>query len=82
MLLEYERVLKDKYPEALLERYESIVQAMAVETANRKNYQQIVKLLRKMQTYPDGEKRVADLKTKWQQQYKNRPAMMEELNRL
>lgn len=81
-LTEYEKCLKSLYPEQLLMKYESVVQNMSKNTANRKHYQELVRILRRMKKYPLGEKVVNEIVDDWKSTYKNRPAMMDELNKL
>lgn len=82
MVGEYEDVLKDLYPEKLLEKYESTVREMARLALGRAHYRKLVFILRKMQKYPGGQARVAEIISDWRVQYANRPAMMDELNKL
>jgi hypothetical protein len=78
----YGESLKKIYPEELLNKYEATVRNMATHTSNRKRYQEIVALLKQMQTYPKGKQRVKEIITDWRALYGNRPAMMDELSRL
>lgn len=79
---EYESVLKKDYPEQLLNKYRDEVNKMASYTSDRKNYQQMVSLLRRMQKMKGGSKVVEEISQQWRIRYKNRPAMMDELNKL
>lgn len=81
-LQEYEKVLKKDYPEQILNKYKDEVSKMAVHTSNRKNYTQLVSLLRKMQQMKGGSKLVEQIVSEWKIKYKNRPAMMDELRKL
>lgn len=82
MLQQYENVLKKEYPEQLLQRYKAEVNDMAVYPHGRKAYQQLVALLRRMKKIKNGSKVVADIVAEWKERYRNRPAMMDELNKL
>ena len=81
-LQEYEKVLKNDYPEQILNKYKDEVSKMAVHTSNRKNYAHLVSLLRKMQQMKGGSKLVEQIVAEWNIKYKNRPAMMDELRKL
>ncbi|NLJ41886.1 MAG: hypothetical protein GX352_09835 [Clostridiales bacterium] len=82
MLMEYEEILKDIYPKELLSKYEKKVRAMAINTASRAHYRDIVSILRRMRKYPEGNEKVMEIVSEWKQRYKNRPAMMDELSKL
>ena len=79
---EYEGILKKNYPEQLLIKYETEVNKMAVYTSDRKNYKQLVSLLRRMQKMKGGSKIVEGISEQWRMKYKNRRAMMDELSKL
>lgn len=55
---------------------------MASFTSDRKRYQQLVALLRRMKKIKGGSKVVEEIVTEWRYKYRNRPAMMDELGRL
>ncbi|MFD2116624.1 SWIM zinc finger domain-containing protein [Paenibacillus yanchengensis] len=78
----YEKKLRKLYPELLLKKYEEVVEEMASYTSDRKTYQQIVAILRKMKKYPDGQEKVVQLVSRWKTAYSNRRAMMDELKKL
>ena len=79
---EYENVLKNKYPEQILEKYKDEVNKMAVCTSNRNQYSNLVSLLRRMQKMKGGTKLVENIVGDWKVKYRNRPAMMDELRKL
>ena len=81
-LQEYEKVLKNDYPEQILNKYKDEVSKMAVHTSDRKNYAHLVSLLRKMQQMKGGSKLVEQIAAEWKVKYRNRPAMMDELRKL
>lgn len=82
MVMEYEEILKDIYPEELLNKYENTIKAMATNTSGRAHYREIVSILRRMKKYPKGKERVSGIVSNWRLRYKNRPAMMDELSKL
>ena len=55
---------------------------MASFTSDRKRYQQLVAILRRMNKIKGGIEIVDDIVKEWRIKYKNRPAMMDELSRL
>lgn len=81
-LQDYVGVLKKDYPEQILKKYKDEVKQMAVYTGDRKRYQQLVMLLRDMKKIKGGSKVVEAIVTEWKVQYRNRPAMMDELSKL
>lgn len=81
-LTEYEKSLKKKYPKELLDKYDLEIRKMAVFTSDRKRYREMVAILRRMLKYPEGNKKVEGIVLDWRMLYKNRPAMMDELNQL
>ena len=80
LLHQYTRVLNDEYPEKLLQLYREIVEKQAESTGSRKHYYQIVEELRIMKSITGGDKIVDEIIKKWKVQYKNRSAMLDELN--
>lgn len=81
-LQEYGNVLKKDYPDQILQKYKREVKQMAAYSGDRKKYQQLVALLRTMQKIKGGTKVVEEIVADWKMQYRNRPAMMEELRKL
>ena len=81
-LQRYEDVLKTEYSEQLLDKYREELEKMAFRTSNRKTYQEIAGLLRRMKKIKGGSLLVGDILADWKEKYRNRPAMMDELSRL
>lgn len=81
-LFEHEAILKDKYPELLLEKYEAELNEQLRYASGRSNYREAVSVLRRMIHYPEGSKTVSKIVEGWRIKYKNRPALMDELSRL
>jgi hypothetical protein len=81
-LYRYEDILVNIYPQAVLEKYQNEVEKLATSTSNRKIYQNIVAILRKMIEIPSGNEIVENLVSKWKHKYSNRKAMMDELKKL
>lgn len=82
LLLEYEDTLKNIYPDELLHKYEITLNEMARISNNRRQYQNVIKLLRRMKEYPNGEERMQSIASQWKVEYKKRRAMMDELGKL
>lgn len=79
---QYENILGKEYPEQILMKYKNEVNNMALHTSDRKRYQQLVSLLRRMKEIKGGSGIVDEIAAEWKARYKNRPAMMDELRRL
>ena len=79
---QYEKVLRQEYPGELLQKYTTEVNQMARHTADRKHYKELVSILRAMRNITGGDKAVREITLHWRSAYGNRPAMMDELNRL
>ena len=82
MLEQYETVLKKNYPEQLLNKYKTELYKMSVISGNRKNYSNMVAIMRRMKKISGGTKIVGQITEEWREKYRNRPAMMDELNKL
>lgn len=78
----YEKVLKNLYPTEILEKYEKEVKEFARSTTDRKRYREIVGILKTMKKYAGGVETVNSIVKEWRIMYRNRRAMMEELNSL
>ena len=81
-LREYEKELKDYYPEEVLQKYADEVNRMATHTADRRRYQEWVAILRRMSKIKGGKEKVCEIVEHWRFAYRNRPAMMDELRKL
>lgn len=79
---DYEPILKQKYPDRMLQHYVDVIQTMASYTNTRRNYWNLVEILRHMRQYPDGKQVTSEIVADWRKRYGRRPAMMEELDRL
>lgn len=78
----YEKVLAKIYPQQILEKYKVELDKMARHSGPRKHYQRLVSQLRRMQKIEGGKEAVKEIAVEWRQQYRNRPAMMEELGKV
>ena len=82
MLERYETVLKKNYPEQLLDKYKAELYKMSVISGNRKHYSNMVAIMRRMKKISGGTKLVGQITEEWREKYRNRPAMMAELDKL
>ena len=81
-LQRYEEVLKMEYPEQLLGKYREELEEMAYRTSDRRTYQEIAGLLRRMKKIKGGSALAGEILAEWRERYRNRPAMMDELSKL
>jgi len=79
-IFKYEDVIKDLAPQEILTRYERAVRNKAAYTSDRRTYQEIADLLKRMQCYSGGEELVQTLIAEFRSAYRKRPAMMQELD--
>ncbi len=77
----YESPLKKRYPKAVLEVFRAEVEQAAVKASNRQVYRDLARLLRKMETYPQGPEVVEKIVAGWRDKYSRRPALQDELSR-
>lgn len=78
----YEADLKDKYPDEMLDIYEKFARGRMKMANERRLYREIVEFTKGMLDYPGGRARVDQLIEEWTVEYKHRPAMIEELEKL
>ena len=81
LLMKYDNVLGKLYPEEVVGMYEKYLNRTAVQTADRKTYQEWVSILNRMKKFTGGESAVEKIKADWQVKYKNRRALMDELKK-
>ena len=78
-LHDYKSVLKDEYPQELLDAYLRVVKNLVSKSGTRKHYRNIAGLLKEMKSIEGGSGLVDDLVDDWKIRYKRRTAMLEEL---
>ncbi|MDR0969196.1 MAG: SWIM zinc finger family protein [Lentimicrobiaceae bacterium] len=78
-LATYESHLRTHYPERMLAFYETQITDYAAKNMGRDHYKYVADILKRMKTYPNGNKTVNTLLTHFKSIYPNRRAMMEEL---
>ena len=77
----YESLLQNKYPEELVGVYRDYLIRKAQTTHSRETYRQMMEYLKKISEYPQGVEIAYQLALQWQQKYKRRSAMMDELRK-
>lgn len=76
----YEKTLKPLFSGEILSFYKGYVENLARSSGKRSYYRNIVKILKNMQTYPEGKVTVKKLIDLWKVDYKRRTAFLEELS--
>lgn len=79
-IMGYEDVLLPKYTEEVLQTYAAQLNRMATAAGGRKEYQYWVRVLQHMKKIKGGKELVDQIVADWKVRYKNRRAMMDELN--
>lgn len=83
MILYYHDELVGHYPEILLSRYLPAIRRHAERTSDRRQYQELVKDIKRIiKDIPEGKQQLLELTRELAQIYYRRPAMVEELNKL
>ena len=77
----YGHILKD-YPDIMLRLYEDRIEALSQDVSDRATYRQISYLLRQMKKFAGGSEQMERLLHRLKNTYRNRPAMMDELNKV
>lgn len=78
----HQDLLVERYPKQVFDHYEKEIMSLSELSGSRKKYRQIVSLIRQMQYLPNSKERVAEIISNLKTNYKNRPAMMDELSKL
>ena len=78
-LIEHEAVLRPEYENELLDMYEKLIWQISEFAGGRAHYQEIVRFIGKMFSYPEGKLRARKMLEQWRFTYSNRPAMQDEL---
>jgi len=79
---EYEKYLYPEYEPQLADMYEECLSDKIKQVSNRGRYKELAGYLKKLHKYGSGKEKAAALKQQWMQEYKRRPALMEELGKL
>ncbi|MCF8379689.1 MAG: SWIM zinc finger family protein [Bacteroidales bacterium] len=80
-IIKYTKYLKEKYPTELLEYYKAAIEIQAKQTG-RNVYVSLVQYLKQMAKLKGGQPAAKALKDSLLNEYKNRPAMKQELRKL
>jgi len=75
----YEEILYPYFGNILRDLFKARVCALVQSAKNRSHYRRIGRNLERLSRYPGGKQIVGRLKSQWKEQYRNRPAMLEEL---
>ena len=78
---EYEKVLKEKFPEQVRDIYISYLYKEAERTTDRKRYRELIKYLKKIRGYPDVKEKSKEIANEWRAMYYRRSAMMDEMRK-
>lgn len=81
-LWKYADKLSDKYPSEIVELYISILKEVAPQAQNRMQYKDLMKHLKKISQLNKGNKKALALVDEWRIIFKNKRAMMDELNKV
>lgn len=73
--------MKKYLPNEVRDMYVQYVKKESTRTSDRKSYKYLISYLKKITKYPDGKKIARDIAECWKQDYKRRPAMMDELRK-
>ena len=76
----YEKYLKPRFPGDLMHLYMQKITEYAAHNMGRNHYRYVADMLKKLRSYPDGNRTVDQLLAEFKIKYKARRAMMEELN--
>lgn len=78
---QYETILKKEFPERVRDAYVQYVRKQAELASDRKRYKELVKYLKKIKKYPDGDAVASEISKEWKEKYRRRSAMLDELRR-
>ncbi|MCI5773380.1 MAG: SWIM zinc finger family protein [Erysipelotrichaceae bacterium] len=78
---EYEKVLKEKFPEQVRNIYILYLHEEAKRASDRNSYRELMRYLQKIKGYPEGKEKAKEIADKWRMMYHRRSAMMDELRK-
>ncbi|MBT9778174.1 hypothetical protein GPL15_16865 [Clostridium sp. MCC353] len=81
ILDQYEKVLKRIFPDRMRTVYAEYVKNMADTVSSRSGYQDLMRYLKKVASYPDGRQEAEQIAAEWKVLYRRRPAMMDEIEK-
>jgi hypothetical protein len=80
-LEQYEKTLRPHYAARIRDIYADHARKQAAHVSNRKQYQYLVKDLKKLTRYDGGREIAKEIARQWKVQYARRPAFMDELKK-
>lgn len=78
---QYEKQLKKLFPEKVRDMYVKYVCNHAKQVSDRKAYKGLMIYMKKIARYPDGNGITEQIAKEWREEYRRRPAMMDELTK-
>lgn len=79
---QYEQILRRKFPGEMLKLYADCLVHMVPSARGREKYKKMREHLEKMKKYPGGAEVVDQIVADWKKRYKQKRALMEELEKL
>lgn len=80
-LQRYEMLLKPYFEEEIRDVFCAYLRARMETATGRGSYEELIKRLKKMKMYADGEEMAQKLAEEWKQNYKRRSALLDELKK-
>lgn len=77
----YEKVLQERFPQQVRDRYIKYVKQAADRATQRNAYKNLMTYLNKIKKYPDGAQITKEIVSEWRVEYRRRRAMMDELKK-
>ena len=81
IMLKYDQALRPLYNSRLKEAWFQLLDRRMSAPTDRGTYREIIRLLKQLASYPEGDEAVRQLVAKWRGKYRRRSAMLDELNR-
>ena len=78
----YKNELLPLYPDKYLEIYTKEAEQSASYVSNRQHYRELADILLEIRQLPGGQQRSSEIEQHWREIYRNRRAMMDELNQM
>ena len=78
----YEKKLKELYPDRCLKLLVKSASELAEDGRRREDYRRLVRIIKWMLKYPGGDKKVENIVYDLLAKYRQRPALIEELEAL
>lgn len=77
----YEKVLKKKFSDQVRDIYVAYIQKASERSGGRDHYRGLINYLKKIQKYPGGKEKAAEIAKNWRNVYRRRTAMMDEMRK-